>query len=204
MAPTLHRSAESFQGGHVGLGDSEIDCCQVLLHVGPVGGPGERHHADGKGEAEHHLRDGGAQPAGDRRHGRSAQLALVGGQQGEPLVDDAALATDLDGPPGPTRSGRSSGSAPTPARPWPIRTASPADHGRCCSLPGAAPAVPGAAAPSRSTPPGRPRSSRAEWRWGNTPRIASLTRSGSSRGMWWPLPWAMITRPFLKRETNSR
>ena len=90
MAPT----AESFQGGDVGLGDSEIDCCQVLLHVGPVGGPGERHHADGKGEAEHHLRDGGAQPAGDRRHGRSAQLALVGGQQGEPLVDDAALATD--------------------------------------------------------------------------------------------------------------
>ena len=51
MAPTLHQSAESFQGGHVGLGDSEIDRCQVLLHVGPVGGPGERHHADGKGEA---------------------------------------------------------------------------------------------------------------------------------------------------------
>ncbi len=33
--------------------------------MGTVGGPGERHYADGKGEAEHHLRDGGAQPAGD-------------------------------------------------------------------------------------------------------------------------------------------
>ncbi len=51
-----------------------------------------------------HLRDGGAQPARDRRRGRSAQLALVGGQEGEPLVDDAALATDLTDllvPPGP-------------------------------------------------------------------------------------------------------
>jgi hypothetical protein len=65
---------------------------------------GERYHADGKGEAEHHLRDGGAQPAGDGRGGRSAQLALVGGQQGESLVDDAALPTDLTDllvPPGP-------------------------------------------------------------------------------------------------------
>ena len=72
MAPTLHRSAESFQGGHIGLRNSEIDRCQVLLHVGPVGGSGERHRADGEGEAEHHLRDGGAQPAGDRRRGRFA------------------------------------------------------------------------------------------------------------------------------------
>ena len=167
------RSRPATSGSVTARSTAAWSCCMWARSEVPVSATMPKARRSGT------LPAGWWRPAGGRSPPRSLRAARAGWRSAGEIPGRRCRVRGIPhGPPGPTRSGRSSGSAPTPARPWPIRIASPADHGRCCSLPGAAPAVPGAAAPSRSTPRGRPRSSRAP-----TPaRAARTNRHGRPRG----------------------
>src|SRR5436190_661912 len=46
---------DSLDGANVGLGELEVECAEVLVHVRRAGGAGERDHPDLEREAKDHL-----------------------------------------------------------------------------------------------------------------------------------------------------
>src|SRR5262249_33679312 len=74
---------------------TEIEDFEIGAHVVRAGGPRQRHHPDVESKSEDDLADGSAVAPGDPDQFRMRQCILVGGEQGEALVDQSIGGTEF-------------------------------------------------------------------------------------------------------------